>query len=137
MCVSAALTHFENNSTIRHTTQQPNTQRLCKMALSLLISKLRLHGIPKIPSLSHCETSRNLSAPLVPIDSQELGQGEPAVIGYGYSVMTVYQMALWVCVRIKEHTVGVGRMEKQQLGFALLIQRREKWACFSPSPVVH
>lgn len=74
---------------------------------------------------------------MAPIDSQELGQGEPTVIGYGYSVVTVYQMALWVCVRIKEHTVGAGRIEKQQLGFALLIQRREKWACFSPSPVVH
>lgn len=59
------------------------------------------------------------------------------MVGYGYSVVTVYQMALWVCVRIKEHTVGAGRMEKQQLGFALLIQRRENWACFSLSPVVH
>ena len=48
------------------------------------------------------------------------------MIRYGYSVVTVYQMALWVCVRIKEHIVGAGRMEKQHLGFALMIQRREK-----------
>lgn len=76
--------------------------------------------MPMLPSRSHSEARWQLPA-LLPTGSQELGQGQPAMTGNGCSMLTAYQIALWICFWIKEHRiVESGRMESQQFGLFIV-----------------
>lgn len=92
-----------------------------------------LHGIPMLPGRSHSEARGRLPA-LPPTGSQTSGQGEPAVLAYGYGGLTAYQIALWICSRIKEHRiVGSGRMENQQFGLFIADSEKRELGLLLPN----
>lgn len=121
------LSHILRLTTPAATQHSNVTLKDCKMALRPpIVSCIRHHlvglnGIPMLPSRSYNEARGQLPA-LPPTVHRH---HKPAMMAYGYGVLTAYQIALWICFRIKEHrTVGSGRMEKQQFG--LFIADSEK-----------